>query len=375
MKERGPIFYDAERVRWRRTRRIMEVSGLLLTLLLAYFFVNIAASVELPAGLVPDTRPIYRALKIKTGPKVVPGREGRHQRVANIGNVPASYDPLRAAYYVSWDSNSLASLKRHYKDLDVLIPEQLHAVTSDGQLTIVDYERYQTVKASPEEAIALLKDDKLHRWMKSANVELPLMALLDNYDGQTWRIKEMAAMLGNKTARRNLVRDVVDYTVGAHQAGVVVDFEEVPDATQVHFREFAAELGPALHSVGLKLMIALPARDDEYDYRFLAKQCDAIVLMNYDQHWQTSMPGPIAAQDWFVTNLRQVMEVVPAQKIIVGIANYTYDWAETGKNKWLATEPSVQEALLHAYESETDVEFDDASLNPHYSYEDDQNRV
>ena len=31
MKERGPIFYDAERVRWRRTRRVMEVSAVLLT--------------------------------------------------------------------------------------------------------------------------------------------------------------------------------------------------------------------------------------------------------------------------------------------------------------------------------------------------------
>jgi peptidoglycan-N-acetylglucosamine deacetylase len=110
MKERGPIFYDAERVRWRRTRRAMEISGALLTLLLAYFFVNIAASVELPAGLLPVTRPIYRALKLRSNPKVVSVREGRRRRVANLGNVPASYDPLRAGYYVSWDSNSLASL-------------------------------------------------------------------------------------------------------------------------------------------------------------------------------------------------------------------------------------------------------------------------
>ena len=50
MKERRPIFYDAERVRWRRTRRVLEISGLLLTLLLAYFFVTIAVSVELPAA-------------------------------------------------------------------------------------------------------------------------------------------------------------------------------------------------------------------------------------------------------------------------------------------------------------------------------------
>ena len=39
MKERRPIFYDAERVRWRRTRRVLEISGALLALLLAYFFI------------------------------------------------------------------------------------------------------------------------------------------------------------------------------------------------------------------------------------------------------------------------------------------------------------------------------------------------
>ncbi len=308
MKERGPIFYDAERVRWRRTRRVMEISGALLTLLLAYFFVNIAASVELPAGLLPDTRPIYRALRLKPAAKVVPVREGRHRRVANLGKVPATYDPLRAAFFVSWDSNSLATLKRHYKDLDLLIPEQLHAVSSDGALTIVDYERYQTVKAGPAEAVALLKDDKLHRWMKSANVELAIMGQLNNYDGATWRVNEMAQLLANPDARHNLIRNVVEYAVEAHESGIVVDFEGIPDKNQPDFRDFAAELAPALHSVGLKLMIQLPARDESYDYKFFGKECDAIVLMNYDQHWVSSPPGPIAAQDWFVENLKQVLD-------------------------------------------------------------------
>ena len=191
MKERGPIFYDAERVRWGRTRRVMEITGALLTLLLAYFFVTIAISVELPAGLLPDAKPAYRALKSKKKP--VPAREGQHRRVANIGTVPASYDPLRAAFFVSWDANSLASLKKHYKDIDLLIPEQLHAVTADGALTVVDYEHGQnTVKASPAEAIALLRDDKLHQWMKSFNppIELPMMGLVNNYDGVEWRIRK-----------------------------------------------------------------------------------------------------------------------------------------------------------------------------------------
>ena len=378
MKERKPIFYDAEKVRWKRTRRVLEVSGVLLTLLLVYFFITIARSVELPSSfLLPDTRPIYHALK-KKPTKTVALREGRHKRVANIGQVPAAYDPLRAAFFVSWDPNSLASLKKHYKDIDLLMPEQLHAVSADGAITVVDYELYETVKVTPAEAISRLKQDKLHQWMKSANppLELPMMGVLNNYDGQLWRSKELAAMLAIPASRKRLITDTVEYAVESKQAGIVVDFEEVPKKSQPLFHQFIGELAPMLHGAGLKLMIALPARDDEYDYAFFGRETDAIILMNYDQHWITSPPGPIAAQDWFVENLRQILKIVPAQKIVVGIAGYAYDWAEaTKKEPQHAEEFSIQEALLHAYESETDVEFDAASLNPHYSYSDEKDRT
>ncbi|HEY8714087.1 MAG TPA: polysaccharide deacetylase family protein, partial [Candidatus Acidoferrum sp.] len=377
MKERGPIFYDAERVRWRRTRRVLEITAILLTVSLAYFFVTIAVSVDLPAGLLPDTRPGFHPLKLKPNAKLLPVREGRRRRVANIGSVPASYDPLRAAFFVSWDPNSLASLKAHYKEIDLLIPAQVHSVTADGALTVIDYENAQnTFKTTPAGAIAVLKEDKLHQWMKSLNLEMPTMGLLDNYDGVNWHVKELADMLANPAARHNLERDLLEYATKFHESGIVVDFEEVPDDSQQHFKRFAAELANALHSANLKLMIALPARDEDYDYRFFGKQCDAIVLMNYDQHWLTSPPGPIAAQEWYVENLRQVLKEVPAQKIIAAVGNYAYDWSLAPKKKPEPAESlTIQEALLRASESETDIEFDATSLNPHYSYNDQHEHV
>src|SRR5215472_1281881 len=377
MKERKPIFYDAEKVRWRRTRRILELSGAALTLLLVYFFVTIAGSVELPSSLLPDTRPVYHQIKKKVL-KPVSFREGRRKRVADIGQIPATYDPLRAAFFVSWDPNGLASLKKHYKDIDLLMPEQLHAVTPDGAITVVDYERNQTVQVSPMEAWSRLQQDKLHQWMRSTNppLEIPTMGLLNNYDGAVWQVQAMTELLASPDSRARLARDVAQFAVISKEAGIVLDFEEVPEKSQEHFEEFVGELAPALHAVGLKLMIALPARDDEYDYAYFGKVTDAIIVMNYDQHWLTSPPGPIAAQDWFVENLRQLREVVPAQKLVVGIANYAYDWTETPKKEPPhAEEFSIQEALLHAYESEAEMEFDPASLNPHYSYSDEQNHT
>ncbi|MGB2628471.1 MAG: glycosyltransferase [Candidatus Acidiferrum sp.] len=376
MKERKPIFYDAERIRWRFTRRTLEISGALLTLLLVYFFVTIARSVELPSSLLPDTRPAYHSLKKKLLKPVVL-REGRHQRIENIGQVPEAYDPLRTAFYVSWDPNSLASLKKHYKDIDLLMPQQLHAVSPDGALTVVDYEVNETVKVSPAEAISRLKQDKLHQWMRSTTpaIELPIMGLLDNYNGVVWKSKELAELLAIPASRKRLISDATEFAVEAKEVGIVVDFEEIPQKSQPDFKAFIGELAPSLHGAGLKLMVALPARDDEFDYAFFGRETDAVILMNYDQHWLTSPPGPIAAQDWFVENLKQILRVVPAQKIVVGIANYAYDWAERSKKAPAhAEEFSIQEALLHAYESETEVEFDPVSLNPHYSYSDEQDR-
>src|SRR5260221_13599969 len=212
--------------------------------------------------------------------------------------------------------------------------------------------------------------------MRSANIEIPIMGMLNNYDGQSWRVPEMVALLANPVSRSSLVRDKAQYGIEGRGVGIGGVFAEVPQAPETHLQEFISELGPALHAVGLKMMISLPAQDDAFNYDFYGKQCDAVVVMNYDQHWPTSGPGPIASQEWFMDNLQELLKVIPAQKMVVGVANYGYDWPEPDKKSHpSAKDLSVQEALLHAYESDAQVELDPASLNPHYSYSDDSDRV
>src|SRR5260221_6674087 len=212
--------------------------------------------------------------------------------------------------------------------------------------------------------------------MRSANIEIPIMGMLNNYDGQSWRVPEMVALLANPVSRSSLVRDKAQYGIEGRGVGIGGVFAEVPQAPETHLQEFISELGPALHAVGLKMMISLPAQDDAFNYGFYGKQCDAVVVMNYDQHWPTSGPGPIASQEWFMENLQELLKVIPAQKMVVGVANYGYDWPEPNKKSHPAAKDlSVQEALLHAYESEAQVELDPASLNPHYSYSDDSDRT
>jgi cellulose synthase/poly-beta-1,6-N-acetylglucosamine synthase-like glycosyltransferase/spore germination protein YaaH/peptidoglycan/xylan/chitin deacetylase (PgdA/CDA1 family) len=387
VKQSKPIFYDEKRLRWFFTRRALEISGVVLAVLVLTFFVSVIGHVALPSLLLRDTvhagHPLPAPLNRNGTPRNVP-RPGRKHRVAALGQLPEKYDPLRAAFYVPYDPASMASLTRHYKDLDLLIPDELHTTTADGNLTVVDAQNIVHKGVDADEAVRLMANDKMHVWLQQEQkdqatlgspFELPVMALVQNSDGTDFQTHDLSLMLGDPAARARFEAGIVKYVIGMHEVGVCLDLESVPDRSQHDFEEFVSELATQLHAKNLKLMVALPAADWSYDYAFFGEHADAIVLMNYDQHWQTSAPGPIAGQDWFTANLEKILKIVPARKIVMGIANYGYDWTVDKKRHSTAQSISVQQAFLTAYESETEIEFDDDSLNPHYSYEDEQNRV
>src|SRR5580698_11427872 len=125
MDQRKPIFYDEDRSRWRRTRRALEIIGALFTIVLVTFFFTIINRVDLPGLLLPSGRSGLHAVAPvppKIDPTLVARRRGRRRRIADLGTVPATatlaaqqqptvpvpanYDPLRIAFYVSWDPSS-----------------------------------------------------------------------------------------------------------------------------------------------------------------------------------------------------------------------------------------------------------------------------
>jgi cellulose synthase/poly-beta-1,6-N-acetylglucosamine synthase-like glycosyltransferase/spore germination protein YaaH/peptidoglycan/xylan/chitin deacetylase (PgdA/CDA1 family) len=363
MAERKPIFYDEERRRWRRTRLALEIAGGFFTLVLVIFLLDVGRKPDLPEILRPDTHAGLHAIHSKA--HLHPSRVGRKRRIATLGSVPQNYDPLRAAFYVSDDSTSFASLQLHYRDLDLLIPEALHAVSSDGKL-VAD------------------QDTKLAGFLQSLQtrtppVDLQVMPMVNNYDAKAnvWCPPAMLQMLANPTARGSLARQLEEYADAEHQAGIVVDFESMPKSSMTDFERFTHDLAADLHARSLKLMVALPAADWSYDYKYFGTQADAIILMNYDFHYPSSAPGPIAPQDWFVRDIQNMVKLVPPQKLVMGVANYGYDWPEKSKQNPhpVAQAVTFQQGVITAVESESSIEFDSQSMNPFYSYEDENNEV
>src|SRR5262249_5343745 len=157
---------------------------------------------------------------------------------------------------------SLASLQAHYHDLDLLIPEALHAVSPDGRMDID-------------------QDPKLVNWMQSAKargVDLPVMSMVNNYDGKDCKVPEMAAMLARPDSRERGAKQLGQSAASQPVPGIVVISEKVPVESQKNFKHLIHDLGSALHAANLKLMVALPAAVWGYDYKFFASQADAIIL-------------------------------------------------------------------------------------------------
>jgi len=101
--------------------------------LLITFFISVLGQSQLPEPLLPTNRNALHPVVEKNRTHIALKRTGRRRRVAALGEVPARYDPVRAAFYVSWDPTSLAALQQHFHDIDLLIPERLHSITAEGR--------------------------------------------------------------------------------------------------------------------------------------------------------------------------------------------------------------------------------------------------
>ena len=96
--------------------------------------------------------------------------------------------------------------------------------------------------------------------------------------------------------------------------GLTLDIEAFPETSRGDYKQLVQELYGDLQSKGLKLYIAVPVNDKEFDYSAIAQFADGLILMNYDEHYPGGMPGAVASQDWFVKNLARCAECDSARK-------------------------------------------------------------
>jgi cellulose synthase/poly-beta-1,6-N-acetylglucosamine synthase-like glycosyltransferase/peptidoglycan/xylan/chitin deacetylase (PgdA/CDA1 family)/spore germination protein YaaH len=383
------IFFDPQRKRWKRLRRILDITAVVSTLVLAGFIFNVLRNQHLPELLLPIPKHNYKALRdrpvVPKGAKVA--RPARRKTNRKPSEIPLnSGEGLRAAYYVQDDAASYSSFKEHVHQIDLLFPQWLHVDAPDGNLLGMNSDNIREY-AIVDGATVHDPDDgnRVKRVIQGAREDTEIFPHINNYNPhtKTWdpAVGTMLANAGKRAAlRQQIVRLFTAYPV---YRGLSLDFENLSDESIPAYRAFIQELYGDLHPRNLRLYVNAAVSTPDSDLKQIAANSDGIVLMNYDEHQTDSNPGPIASQEWFVGNLTRVLKIVPKEKLICAIGSYGYDWTLSIPNpkdrrhrkpQVLDTEDlNVSEAWQRASDADADLDLDYDSLNPHFEYIDEDN--
>ena len=390
------IFFDPQMKRWKRLRRILDITAVVTTLVLVGFIFNILRSQPLPELLLPSIKHNYRALHERSfAQRGLKNPRLAHRKTSRKpSDIPFNTgEGLRAAYYAPDDAASYSSFKEHVHQIDMLFPQWLHVDAPQGRLLAMSSDNIReypiiegNVVHDPDEL------NMVKRVIQAAREDTEIFPHLNNYNThtQSWDAA-VGALLADGSKRAALRQQILRFLAafpGYH--GLSLDLESLPEEADPAYLSFIQELYADLHARNLRLYVNVPVSTPDSDLRQIAANSDGIVVMNYDEHEVDSDPGPIASQDWFIGNLRRVLKVVPKEKIICAVGNYGYDWTlsipPVPKNKHLRKIPqpevvdtedlSVSEAWQRAADADADLDLDYKSLNPHYEYidEDDNQR-
>ena len=385
------VFFDPQRKRWRRLRRIFDSLALFGVVVGVLFIIGLIHMTPLPELLLAPPKHNFSALKVEPATPIGKLRHSPHRKTDLKPSevILNSGEGLRAAYYVEDDPASYSSLKQHIHQIDLLFPEWIHIVTADGSLTSYSPDNRAFAVVDEDGVQPVDHERRVAHVIAAAGEDTEVFPLVNNYDPIKGIFQpSIGDFLTNPTARIHFIQQLDQFlAANATYRGISLDFEEIPDEAQDGYRALLAEIYQNFQPRNLKLYVNTPVSDDSLDFKYMADHSDGLLLMNYDQHQTGSGPGPIAAQNWFLDNLKMVLKVVPKEKIICSLGSYGYDWtmslppsgAKPSRHfvpKVLsAEEMSTQDAWQAADDAEAQIELDSDSLNVHFAYDDDDANV
>ena len=233
MPQSKQIFYDAKRKRWRRLRIIADTSVILITLLVAFFVVTSFADRRFPASRSPKSRSLITPSRTtrSASPRAHRIRTRKTKRPASQV-VLNSDEGIRGAFYVKWDAASFASLKEYYPQIDLLFPEWMHVLTTDGRLQAVT-ELNTLYDVMDDKGKPRPVDDKVMSFLKGEKAQTEVLPLVNNFDPITneWRPELTAQFMANPAARQRFRSELMTFLATDQYKGLTLDIEAFPESS------------------------------------------------------------------------------------------------------------------------------------------------
>lgn len=253
-------------------------------------------------------------------------------------------------YYSPGDNSSYNSLSNYSNYIDEISTD---TYSTDGLGNITGY-----------------IPSKQLNYANSNNI-LTYVMVSNYFDGKITK-----SLLESSENRQRLINNILQSIKQNNYKGVNIDLEAIYSSNRTQFTTFMSELYNTLHSQGLLVTIAVPAKTSDnpadswsgaYDYAQIGKYSDKVIIMAYDYSWSGGEPGSIAPISWVQKVVDYTVKVIPKEKVVLGLAAYAYDWPSNGEK---AKSYSLSETYSVASKYGAEIKWDSVSKSSYYNYTD-----
>ena len=348
------VFADPRGIR-RRTLRVVAVSGFLLFLAAAGYFIwglLIGPELRLPS-VVRNYHEQFKALpSAKIPPMDAKDNWRRIQTsIKPMGSSPHSAKSKAAGVvlgYVSpWDASSLLSLERHADKLTHVASDWFSLSGVEAQLT-----------EEPSDKARLLCVRK----------GLGFLPILRNLDGNDWQPEAVETLARSAPGERALFLDKLIRRLPPGSKGLLVEWSALDPTYKKETSQLIKELGDRLHALRKELWFTVPTGNDfdSFDLQVVADAADRLVAALYDENSEPDDPGPLCDRDWFEGWLKTMMVYGDPDQWVVGIGMYANDWR---KDNHTVESLGFTDVMARAAQAQVNPELvESTSDSPHFNY-------
>jgi peptidoglycan-N-acetylglucosamine deacetylase len=256
---------------------------------------------------------------------------------------PMSMKPI-VVFSVPWDTNTRDDLALHADAIGIYAPQWI-TLTSHGVLTVGGD----------------VKTDTLLAQMAASPQLMPMVT--NAHDG-IWDASAAEEAIIDISARKTVSARIVALATQDRFHGIIFDLENLSSSAIAGLPEFVREVHAELLPRSFEIMIAVPLISKSWPLKALQDAGATLVVMAYDQCWVNSTPGPIAGLDWFSAALKERMQDLDPEKVVVALGSYAYDWPEGMPANVL----SIDQAKHLAQDLGAAIKSDPPASNPNFTY-------
>ncbi len=209
----------------------------------------------------------------------------------------------------------------------------------------------------------------------------PLMVVTNIAETGGFNSDITSSILNSTEIQNRVITDIISILTAKRYAGINIDFEYIYPQDREKYNEFLRNLNTQMKAINpeyiLTVAVAPKYRDEQsgilyeaHDYRSIGEIADRVIIMTYEWGYMYGEPMAVSPKNEMSAVLKYAVTRIPANKILMGLPNYAYDWTLPYTPGSSAEAISNTTTLNRAISYGVNIRFDEKSQTPYYEYRD-----